>query len=166
MCIQKCLFGFYQHIDKQRTDERLVQSHRLAFGLNQSRAGEEPSTPGVALLTFPLHSPPLVNRDGDKMAPMVEKKIAELEMGLLHLQQNIDIPEITLTVHPVAAATIKRCAEEGRRTTAIDFGDRTEDSSFLNQLQNGVNRWTREIQKACISCMGGDCVEWATSNDG
>lgn len=70
------------------------------------------------MLTFPLHSPPLVNRDGDKMAPMVEKKIAELEMGLLHLQQNIDIPEITLTVHPVEAATIKRCAEEGRRTTA------------------------------------------------
>ncbi|KAH7972499.1 hypothetical protein HPB52_012721 [Rhipicephalus sanguineus] len=40
-----------------------------------------------------------------------------------------------------------RCAEEGRRATAADFGDRTEDSSFLNQLQNGVNRWIREIQK-------------------
>ncbi|XP_050037127.2 dynein heavy chain, cytoplasmic isoform X2 [Dermacentor andersoni] len=86
-------------------------------------------------------------RDGDKMAPTVEKKIAELEMGLLHLQQNIDIPEITLTVHPLVASTIKRCAEEGRRATAADFGDRTEDSSFLNQLQNGVNRWIREIQK-------------------
>ncbi|KAL1414837.1 hypothetical protein MTO96_007102 [Rhipicephalus appendiculatus] len=86
-------------------------------------------------------------RDGDKMAPTVEKKIAELEMGLLHLQQNIDIPEITLVVHPLVASTIKRCAEEGRRATAADFGDRTEDSSFLNQLQNGVNRWIREIQK-------------------
>lgn len=47
-------------------------------------------------------------RDGDKMAPSVEKKIAELEMGLLHLQQNIDIPEITLPVHPLVAAVIKR----------------------------------------------------------
>jgi len=28
-----------------------------------------------------------------------------------------------------------------------DFGDRVEDSTFLNQLQNGVNRWIREIQK-------------------
>ena len=37
------------------------------------------------------------------MAPAVERKIAELEMGLLHLQQNIDIPEITLTVHPSVA---------------------------------------------------------------
>lgn len=42
------------------------------------------------------------------MAPSVEKKIAELEMGLLHLQQNIDIPEITLPVHPLVAAAIKR----------------------------------------------------------
>ena len=41
------------------------------------------------------------DRDGDKMATSMEKKIAELEMGLLHLQQNIDIPEISLTVHPL-----------------------------------------------------------------
>ncbi|XP_022254854.1 cytoplasmic dynein 1 heavy chain 1-like [Limulus polyphemus] len=86
-------------------------------------------------------------RDGDKMAPTVEKKIAELEMGLLHLQQNIDIPEITLPVHPVVAATIKRCVDEGRKATVNDFGDKVEDSTFLNQLQNGVNRWIREIQK-------------------
>ena len=35
-------------------------------------------------------------RDGDKMANSMEKKIAELEMGLLHLQQNIDIPGIII----------------------------------------------------------------------
>ena len=40
------------------------------------------------------------DRDGDKMATSMEKKIAELEMGLLHLQQNIDIPEISLVVKP------------------------------------------------------------------
>lgn len=42
------------------------------------------------------------------MAPSVEKKMAELEMGLLHLQQNIDIPEITLPVHQTVASIIKR----------------------------------------------------------
>lgn len=42
------------------------------------------------------------------MAPSVEKKMAELEMGLLHLQQNIDIPEITLPVHQTVAIIIKR----------------------------------------------------------
>ncbi|KAK2160288.1 hypothetical protein NP493_1652g00007 [Ridgeia piscesae] len=87
------------------------------------------------------------DRDGDKMAPSVEKKIAELEMGLLHLQQNIDIPEITLTIHAVVAATIKKCAEQGRKPKVSDFGDKVEDATFLNSLQSGVNRWIREIRK-------------------
>nr|CAD7194334.1 unnamed protein product [Timema douglasi] len=87
------------------------------------------------------------DRDGDKMAPSVEKKMAELEMGLLHLQQNIDIPEISLPVHQTVAAVIKRCAEEGRKPKVADLGDKVEDSTFLNQLQNGVNRWIKEIQK-------------------
>ncbi|XP_042240101.1 dynein heavy chain, cytoplasmic-like isoform X4 [Homarus americanus] len=88
-----------------------------------------------------------IERDGDKMAPSVEKKIAELEMGLLHLQQNIDIPDISLPIHPTVAQVIKKCADEGTRPKVADFGDRVEDSNFLNQLQNGVARWIREIQK-------------------
>lgn len=81
------------------------------------------------------------------MVPSVEKKIAELEMGLLHLQQNIDIPEISLAIHPSVTAMVKKTAEGGRRPKVQDFGDKVEDSTFLNQLQNGVNRWIREIQK-------------------
>ncbi|CAB0033630.1 unnamed protein product [Trichogramma brassicae] len=88
-----------------------------------------------------------IDRDGDKMAPSVEKKIAELEMGLLHLQQNIDIPEISLPIHPVVQQVIKQCTDEGRKPKVADFGAKAEDSSFLNQLQNGVNRWIKEIQK-------------------
>ncbi|BES93792.1 dynein heavy chain [Nesidiocoris tenuis] len=87
------------------------------------------------------------DRDGDKMVPSVEKKMDELEMGLLHLQQNIDIPEISLVVHPTVASVIKRCQEEGRKPKVADFGEKVNDSSFLNQLQNGVNRWIKEIQK-------------------
>src|SRR5437588_1474733 len=86
-------------------------------------------------------------RDGDKMAPTVEKKIAELEMGLLHLQQNIDIPEITLPVHATVTAIMRKAADESRRASVNDFGDKVDDSVFLNHLQNGVNRWIREIQK-------------------
>ncbi|CAG2102482.1 unnamed protein product, partial [Medioppia subpectinata] len=86
-------------------------------------------------------------RDGDKMAPTVEKKIAELEMGLLHLQQNIDIPEISLQIHPNVLSVIKKCSEEKRRVIVDEFGEKVNDSVFLNQLQSGVNRWIREIQK-------------------
>lgn len=87
------------------------------------------------------------DRDGDKMAPSVEKKLAELEMGLLHLQQNIDIPEITLIAHTLVNSVIRKCADENRKAKVADFGDKVEDSSFLNQLQNGVNRWIKEIKK-------------------
>ncbi|PAA89834.1 hypothetical protein BOX15_Mlig025375g2 [Macrostomum lignano] len=88
-----------------------------------------------------------IGRDGDKLAPAVEKKIADLEINLLHLQQNIDIPEITLTPHPIVAAIIKKCNEEGRRPKVTDFEDKIEDSQFLNALQSGVTRWIKEIQK-------------------
>lgn len=85
------------------------------------------------------------------MAPTVEKKIAELEMGLLHLQQNIDIPEVSLPVHPYVQSVIKKCAEEGRKPKVEDFGNKVEDHQFLNTLQSGVNRWIREIQKVFLS---------------
>lgn len=81
------------------------------------------------------------------MAPSVEKKIAELEMGLLHLQQNIEIPEISLLIHPTIANIAKQCYERGEKPKVTDFGDKVEDPTFLNQLQSGVNRWIREIQK-------------------
>lgn len=81
------------------------------------------------------------------MAPSVEKKIAELEMGLLHLQQNIDIPDVTLPINQVVSTMIRKCGDEGRKPKVIDFADKAEDSTFLNNLQHGVNRWIREIQK-------------------
>lgn len=86
-------------------------------------------------------------RDGDKMAPSVEKKIAELEMGLLHLQQNIEIPEISLPIHATITNVAKQCYERGEKPKVTDFGEKAEDPLFLNQLQSGVNRWIREIQK-------------------
>lgn len=81
------------------------------------------------------------------MAPSVEKKIAELEMGLLHLQQNIEIPEISLLIHATIANITKQCYERGEKPKVTDFGDKVEDPTFLNGLQSGVNRWIREIQK-------------------
>ncbi|CAF1636347.1 unnamed protein product, partial [Didymodactylos carnosus] len=85
--------------------------------------------------------------DGDKMAPTMEKKISELEMGLLHLQQNIEIPEVNLIIHPIVAQVVQKCAEEQRRPKVDDFNDFLTQTEFLNSLQSHVNRWVREIQK-------------------
>jgi hypothetical protein len=40
--------------------------------------------------------------------PMTKKKFAELELSLLHLQQNVEIPETHLVIHPA----IQRAVEQ------------------------------------------------------
>lgn len=102
----------------------------------------------VFLLSFEIC---LSFRDSDKVAPSVEKKLVELEMGLMHLQQNIDIPDISLTAHQTIQHVVKKVTEENRRAKTSDLGDKVEDSTFLNQLQSGVNRWIRDMQKVRVS---------------
>ncbi|CAF1486992.1 unnamed protein product [Rotaria sordida] len=86
-------------------------------------------------------------RDGDKMAPTMEKKITELEMGLLHLQQNIEIPEVNLAIHPIVSQVAQKCLNESRRPKVDDFSEYLDNTEFLNSLQSHVNRWVREIQR-------------------
>ncbi|KAF9140779.1 hypothetical protein BGX30_005985 [Mortierella sp. GBA39] len=90
----------------------------------------------------------LDDKDGKMGIPMAKKKIAELELSLLHLQQNVEIPEISLNIHPVVQRAIDECREEGRRVT-VDALDSSyfSDSTFLNKLQGDVNGWIKEIQK-------------------
>ena len=45
-------------------------------------------------------------------------------MGLLHLQQNVDIPEIQLTAHPSVQHIIRSCEEQGRRARVQDMGSK------------------------------------------
>ena len=86
------------------------------------------------------------NSDGDKLVPSVQKKINELEVGLLHLQQNIDIPEISLPIHPTIQGVVKK-AGEGKKPSVDNLGEMVTDSVFLNALQKDVSRWIKEIQK-------------------
>lgn len=39
--------------------------------------------------------------------PMTKKKFAELELSLLHLQQNVEIPETHLIIHPVIQRAVE-----------------------------------------------------------
>ncbi|VBB28797.1 unnamed protein product, partial [Acanthocheilonema viteae] len=65
-------------------------------------------------------------RDGDKLALSVEKHLSEVEVALLHMQQNIDIPEINLTIHPVIQNTIQQAAEKGHKARVTDLGNLVE----------------------------------------
>ena len=50
---------------------------------------------------------------------------------------------------------------EGKKAKVSDFEKLIEDASFLNQLQSGVNRWIKEIQKVKLSI-----VQESSSNCG
>ena len=79
--------------------------------------------------------------------PGAKKRIAELEMSLLHLQQNVEIPMLHLPLHEVIQAALAE-AESRRAKPSLEYlpvGAR-ENSKVLNSLQNHVNGWIKSIQ--------------------
>lgn len=79
--------------------------------------------------------------------PVTKKRFAELELSLLHLQQNVEVPDISLNVHPLIQRAVDRCRSDGLRISpeALDQGI-INDTSFLNRIQSDVNSWIKEIQ--------------------
>jgi dynein heavy chain 1 len=83
-----------------------------------------------------------------KGIPIAKKKFAELELSLIHLQQNAEIPETILHVHPTIVNAVEACRVNGSRVTLdVIPSEMLADSSFLNRLQSDVNTWVKEIQK-------------------
>src|SRR5277367_782045 len=91
--------------------------------------------------------------------PLTKKKIAELELSLLHLQQNVEIPEITLPIPTLVQNAINQVksfsiivadsqaqARNIRPTTALLPQDIISDPVFLNSIQGTVNSWIKSIQ--------------------
>lgn len=79
--------------------------------------------------------------------PVTKKRWTELELSLAHLQQNVEIPEVSLPFHPIVQNALEEAASRGARST-IDMIPATllQDSSFLNNLQATVNNWIKSIQ--------------------
>ncbi|KAI0727592.1 dynein heavy chain, N-terminal region 1-domain-containing protein [Fomitopsis betulina] len=79
--------------------------------------------------------------------PMTKKKFAELELSLLHLQQNVEIPETHLSIHPTVLRAVEQARAEGRRPSISDLPSKLlGDSTFLNTLHSHVNQWIKSIQ--------------------
>lgn len=87
------------------------------------------------------------DRDGVKLAPTIEKSLNEAEVAIRHLQQNIDIPEVNLQFNSQVQNAVNKARTENRKPSTNDLGNLVEDSNFLNNLQQGVNRWITEIRK-------------------
>ncbi|THV06252.1 cytoplasmic dynein heavy chain 1 [Dendrothele bispora CBS 962.96] len=79
--------------------------------------------------------------------PMTKKKFAELELSLLHLQQNVEIPETHLIIHPVIQRAVEQAQAAGVRPNISYIPSQTlSDSTFLNTLHGHVNSWIKSIQ--------------------
>ncbi|EIM91855.1 cytoplasmic dynein heavy chain 1 [Stereum hirsutum FP-91666 SS1] len=79
--------------------------------------------------------------------PVTKKKFAELELSLLHLQQNVEIPEIHLIIHPVIQKAVEQARSSGSRPNISHIPAKIlNDSNFLNTLHSNVNTWIKSIQ--------------------
>ncbi|KAK3319356.1 dynein heavy chain, N-terminal region 1-domain-containing protein [Apodospora peruviana] len=79
--------------------------------------------------------------------PVTKKRWTELELSLSHLQQNVEIPEVSLPFHPLVQAALDEALSNNTRPT-LDLIPTPvlQDSTFLNNLQSTVNSWIKSIQ--------------------
>ncbi|KAJ5340789.1 hypothetical protein N7541_009913 [Penicillium brevicompactum] len=79
--------------------------------------------------------------------PGTKKRFADLELGLMHLQQNVEIPALNLPLHEVVQAALKDAETRGIKAS-VELIPSTvlESSAFTNSIQNVVNGWIRSIQ--------------------
>ncbi|KAF5872560.1 putative dynein heavy chain protein [Botrytis fragariae] len=76
-----------------------------------------------------------------------KKKLAELELALRHLQDNVDIPDLTLQLHPMVQHALDEAVARKRKPSVDFIPERLmHDSAFLNNLQSLVNGWIKSIQ--------------------
>ncbi|KAI9672025.1 MAG: Dynein heavy chain, cytoplasmic [Trizodia sp. TS-e1964] len=79
--------------------------------------------------------------------PVTKKKFAELGTSLMHLQQDIAIPPITLTLNPVVQSVLDDAlARNVRPSVDLVPAALLQDSTFLNSLNANVNTWIKAIQ--------------------
>ncbi|KAF2261353.1 hypothetical protein CC78DRAFT_619491 [Lojkania enalia] len=76
-----------------------------------------------------------------------KKKMAELGLSLQHLQQNVEIPELLLPLHPMIQNALETAQERNvKPAPELLPAAVLTDSSFLNGLQATVNGWIKSIQ--------------------
>lgn len=81
--------------------------------------------------------------------PDTRKKLAELELSLLHLQQSIEIPNVLLVAHPIIQQAVQYAAKEHTRPTmnSIENAAALEDASVLNAIQATTVIWRQQIKQ-------------------
>ncbi|GAB7338645.1 hypothetical protein MBLNU457_5378t2 [Dothideomycetes sp. NU457] len=81
--------------------------------------------------------------------PATKRRIAELELSLRNLQQNSEVPELHLAIHPLIQTVVNESRARGEKPSITQLpSNLLSDASFLNSLQASVNGWIKSIQEA------------------
>ncbi|KAI6102804.1 dynein heavy chain, N-terminal region 1-domain-containing protein [Pisolithus sp. B1] len=90
--------------------------------------------------------------------PMTKNKFTKLELSLLHLQENVEIPETHLIIHPIIQWAMEQ-AQAANVQPNISFipAQHLNDSTFLNNLHSHVNQWIKSIQ--AVTKLSRDALE-------
>ncbi|KAI9606638.1 hypothetical protein H4Q26_006174 [Puccinia striiformis f. sp. tritici PST-130] len=110
--------------------EAYVNSKSKSKNINDSSINNTPNNQTSGVLTLVIQT-----------KPAILLLVTPLLNSLLHLQQNVEIPEITLILHPV----ILNLIDKARENKSLD-PNLLKDDKFLNKLQSLVNTWIKEIQ--------------------
>lgn len=87
------------------------------------------------------------DNDAKTGIPGAKRRIAELEMSLLNLQQNTDIPLIHLPMHELVEEIIEEARKQNIQPTIQLIPNTTiENTTVQNSLQNHLNGWIKTIQ--------------------
>ncbi|KAK5456057.1 dynein heavy chain [Exophiala xenobiotica] len=79
--------------------------------------------------------------------PGAKRRMKELEISLLNLQQNTDIPLVHLPLHEVVVHTLQDAAAQGvSPSVQLIPAHVLENSTVQNSLTNCVNGWIKSIQ--------------------
>jgi len=82
-----------------------------------------------------------------KAIPSVGKKVHELEYALRGILNRLEIPEVRLAIDPTIVTASENMLESTQSLDELGLGEDVRDTQMLNRLQQGVGRWTKEIQK-------------------
>ncbi|KAI1945117.1 dynein heavy chain [Ophidiomyces ophidiicola] len=85
--------------------------------------------------------------DAKTGVPGAKKKIAELELSLLHLQQNIEIPVLNLPMHEIVQTALNEAQARGVKPSVDLIPSSVLDNHMvINSIQSTVNGWIKSIQ--------------------
>ncbi|CAF0789670.1 unnamed protein product [Didymodactylos carnosus] len=78
-------------------------------------------------------------RDREKSALVLEEKLNELEMGLVQLQQTVNIPDVVLTPNPIVAQVLRQCSEKNQRPSVTKLERDPSTGSALQEITFWLN---------------------------